>query len=364
MGFKTEQFSEATGLQYDKKTKNFWGTVSGFSVFVRYVSNRSSLVFLLYGRQPEERALQPELEEWRMHQEGISALTYRNHCLSCIIGLTPRDAVLNAVNRFDAMMHLAQELRLVPCCMACGTQYGFAPYLLDGTGVSLCGACREQTAARMGTVREQKQSEPVFHPGAAAALVIGVVLLCLLTYGVLKMGYISYLTGYAGVLASFFLMKKLGRKLTPLWAVIGVIVCCIAAASVPVFYYGQEIAAFNQDVASDGREFLSSYQEIRSQLKALSGDELEKFETAYGYKLSELEKTYEYYSVADAHQDTASCIRDMSELVKQDTYKSVRGELIKCILWGVISILVGSGVTLPKMLAEDSGRHELRELTP
>ena len=359
MGFHQQLFAEQTGLQYDKTSRNFWGTRNGFPVFVRYVAARSSLVFLLYGKQETEQNISTELNDWRMTRSGISALTYRKNCLSCIIAISAKEADLNAINHFDALIKLAQQLSLTPCCMSCGTQYGFRPYILDETGVSLCPLCLAETRQRIGAVQEEKRAEPVSHTGSGIGLLLGAALLFGITLMVLKLGYVSYLTGYAGVLAAFLLIKKLGRKLTPLWAVISVIVCTLIAAAVPVFSFSSDIASFNREQAADAQSYIESYDSVFSKL---TEEQISELEEAGTLNRATAKKNYETYQIMLSHQTTMSCVADLTELIGMDTYKSVSGELIKCILWGVLSILIGSAVTLPGMLTEAAGKHDLREL--
>jgi hypothetical protein len=53
----------------------------------------------------------------------------------------------------------------------------------------------------------------------------------------------------------------------------------------------------------------------------------------------------------------------MPTLLKDDIFSSLKGELIKCILWGVLSILIGCGVTLPALLRDSYGKHTLMRLS-
>ena len=360
MGFHPNLFAEQTGLSYDKGSRNFWGTQDGYPVFVRYVQGRSSLVFLLYGRQPEEKNISAELNDWRTARAGISGLTYRKNCLSCIIALAAKDTDLNAVNHFDAMVKLARELMLTPCCMSCGTEYGLSEYVLDGTGVSLCPACAQATRQRLGDVQLEKQSEPVSHAGAAVSTVIGAAFLFLITFLVLKLGYVSYLTGYIGVLVTFLLIKKLGKKLTPLWGVIAMLVCGCVAFAVPVVEFASDIAKFNQEEQADAQKYVESYDTI---FRELTADQIAAFAADGKFDEAQAKKNYDRCRTVLTHQTTGECVRDMTDLLGLETYSSVKGELIKCILWGVLSILIGGAITLPGMLNEASGKHDLRELT-
>lgn len=371
MAFHINHFAEHTGLQFDKKTQCFWGMMSGYPVFVEYLSRRGSLVFRLYGKLSGEQsdgtdtANDPakQLEEWRLAQQGISGLTYRSNSLTCVIAISSRDADLNAVNQVDGLVHLAHLLGLVPCCMSCGAEYGFSQYMLDETGVCLCGSCRSRTLERVGEVAEEHAQVRVNPLGTVLGLAIGVALLIALTYGVLRLGYVSYLTGYVGALVAFVLMKKFGRKLTLPTAIIGVLVTAAAAVFTPFLSFSTDLAEFNTEQAVNAQEYVSGYDKMRTEIEALSDEDLQALAAEdYNIDLSEMKQQYETCQTILSHQTTGECLRDFSSLLKMDTYSSVKGELIKCILWGVISILIGSALTLPKLLQESAGKHELRAL--
>lgn len=364
MGFHITHFSENTGLSYDKKAQCFWGTMSGYPVFVEYLSRRGSLVFRLYGKLSTDENIAPPLEQWRISQQGVSGLTYRNRCLSCVIAIASRDADLNAINHVDSLVHLANMLSLVPCCMSCGTEYGYNSYMLDDTGVCLCDACRARTLERVGEVAEEHAQVRVNPLGTVLGLLIGCVVLIALTYIVLRLGYVSYLTGYVGALIAFVLMKKLGRKLTLPIAVIGVIVTMAAAAFTPILCFAKDFADFNQEQYSDALKYVTSYESVREELESLSEQDMAEL-AAEGtvIDLPRMKAQYEECQFIMSHRETGDCLRDFFTMLKMDTYSDVKGEVIKCILWGVISILIGSALTLPRLLKESAGKHELRAPT-
>ena len=64
-----------------------------------------------------------------------------------------------------------------------------------------------------------------------------------------------------------------------------------------------------------------------------------------------------------SHTDTISCLKDMPQLLKTETYSALKPELIKSLLFTVISILVCIIISAPSMLKADQGRHTLRELS-
>ncbi len=364
MGFHITHFSENTGLSYDKKAQCFWGTMGKYPVFVEYLSRRGSLVFRLYGKLTGDENIAPQLEQWRISQQGVSGLTYRNRCLSCVIAIASRDADLNAINQVDSLVHLADMLGLVPCCMSCGADYGYNAYMLDDTGVCLCDSCRVRTLERVGQVAEEHAQVRVNPLGTVLGLVTGCAVLVALTFAVLRMGYVSYLTGYVGALIAFVLMKKFGRKLTLPIAVIGVIVTMAAAAFTPVLCFAKDFAEFNQEQYADALKYVNSYESIREELESLTDEMREALaEEGTVIDLPKMKAQYEECQVIISHRETGDCLRDFSTLLKMDTYSSAKGELIKCILWGVISILIGSALTLPKLLKESAGKHELRAPT-
>ena len=364
MGFHVKEFAARTALTFDKPSSTFCGTRDGYPVFVRYQARQGTMLFVLYGKNADNTETAAQLEQWRKGRQGISALNYGKNNLSCMVAIPARNADEETVGNFEALVELAHTLGLIPCCMACGTESGFSPYLLDNTGISLCPACRAATEQRMREVREEKQEERSRPLGIVLSILAGAVSVAVLTYIVLRAGYVSYLIGYAGVLIMFLLMGKIGKKVTLPAALTGVIVCLLIAAAVPVFFFAQDISSFNRENAGDAEQYCSSYEELMEQIEGITPEEQQYLEEAQGITLDlpRMEEQYQNCQMILAHQDTASCFRDMSTLMKSKTYSSAKSDLIKSILWGVISIVVGSVLTVPRMLGESSGKHELREI--
>ena len=360
MSFHAKEFAARTALTYDTPSATFCGIQNGYAVFVRHQARQGTMLFVLYGKADEGRDLSAELEQWRFGRTGISALNYAKNCLSCMVSIPAKNALEETVSNFEALMELARTLELVPCCMACGTTFGYSPYLLDGTGVSLCSACRDATQQRIGEVREERQAERSNPAGTVVSIVIGAALVAGLTYLVLRLGYVSYLVGYAGVLVMFLLMQKLGKKITLPAAIIGTVICMVIAFATPVYSFAKDFAAFNTEKAATAQQFCDSYEE----LDQLSEEEKQALSEQEELQLdfTQIKKQYETCRLMLSHQDTASCFRDMTKLLKTDTFSSAKSQLLKCILGGVLSILIGALLTLPRMLHESSGRHELREI--
>lgn len=366
MGFHVKEFAARTGLTFDRQASTFCGTRDQYPVFVRYQARQGTMLFVLYGRTAEtdNPEISTKLEQWRYGRQGISALNYGKNCLSCMVAIPARNADEETYGNFEALMELARTLGLTPCCMACGTEYGFSPYLLDNTGVSLCPSCRASTEQRMGEVREEKQAEKSSIPGLALSVLVGAAAVAVLTYLVLRAGYVSYLVGYAGVLIMFLMMRKFGKKVTLPAGLTGVLVCLLIAAAVPVFSFAQDISSFNRENAEKAQQYCESYEEIRGQLDQMTEEDRQMLEETQGITLDlpQMEKQYQNCQLMLSHQDTGSCFRDMGTLMKSETYSGSKSDLIKSILWGVISIIVGSALTMPRMLSESSGKHELREI--
>lgn len=356
MGFHGKEFAAKTALTYDGQAAAFCGTRDGYPVFVQHRSRQGVMIFALYGKTEETRDLSAQLEQWRYGRSGISALNYAKNCLSCMVAIPAKNADAETVSNFEVLIALAHSLELVPCCMACGNTHEYAPYLLDGTGVSLCPACRASTEQRMAEVREEKQAERCSLPGTVLSVVIGAALVAGLTYLVLRFGYLSFLVGYAGVLVMFLLMKKLGKKVTLPAAIAGTAVCLLAAFFTPVFSFAQDFASFNRGRAENAKGYCALYEELDS----YSEEEKQEMDVQLDYE--KMKKQYESCQTVLSHQDTVSCIRDMPALLKSETYSSAKPELMKCLLGGVLSILIGAALTVPKLLHESGGKHELREI--
>ncbi|MBR6420397.1 MAG: hypothetical protein IKS42_08675 [Oscillospiraceae bacterium] len=365
MGFNTKKFAALTGLTFDKSDSLFYGLYATYPVTAQYNARRSLLICRVTGKDPLGRSaseIQADLDNFRMARTGIVQLSYQNRELAAAVAIPSRQSNEGAAEMLRALTELAAHLGLEPCCEGCGADYGWDFYALDGQGVVICDDCRSYTERNMADIREEKSQERANVPGLILGILIGAVTVFLATYIVLRMGFVSYLTGYLGMFVGFVCMKKFGKKITIPSAIVAVLCGLAVAAVTPMIEFSGEIADINQENYSTFAQFNMTYAELKETSADLTAEERQEAEKILGTSFAELESRHVQYTEAMEHTTTGSVIKDFPKLLKNDLYSGVKSELIKCILWGVLSIIIGSAVTLPAMLRESGGIHKLRRL--
>ena len=361
MAFKPKKFCELTGLQYDQSASAFWGILQGYPVFLTYIPRRNTIIFRLIAKTTsDETALQAQFTEWSQLHSGVSGLNHKDRCLSAMISLTPRKSEETLSATTAALISFAVSQALTPCCMSCGAESGFHMYMFDDGGVTVCDSCKpyvERQIREAAEVAAAVRANPIGHFTGA---VIGAATVFLLTFFVLKLSYLSILTGFAGVLLGLFLMRKLGKKLTIPAIALCSMLCIIAGIGAPILHFAGTIADFNIENSAQAQQVCDAYNELNDLILMLPSDET----------LPEELGSMEEYKAANAqaqcilsHTDLKSCLSDMPELLKMETYSALKPELIKCLIMTLISIVGCIILTAIPMLRTDQGRHTLRELS-
>lgn len=363
MALNPTEFCGLTGLQYDKSARTFWGSLQGYPVFLTIVPRRDTVIFRTIAKTTSEDAaavLNSQASAWCSEHAGVTGLAHKERCLSAAVSLTPKETAENLSAVTAALVSFAAAQGLIPCCMSCGTESGYRPYLLDAGGVTVCDACKPYVEQK---IREAAEDAAAVKPNTIG-LVIGAVLAAaavfFLTYVVLKLSYLSMLTGYAGVLLGLFLMRKLGRKLTVPAVAACAVLCLIAGICAPMLHFAGTIAEFNTENSAQAQQVVDAYD----QLEAIVQDASEETELP-----DDLADTTQYKDMRDraqmilSHTDTMHCLKDMPQLLKTETYSALKPELIKCLLFTVISVLACILISAPSMLKADQGKHTLRELS-
>ena len=367
MALHPKKFCELTGLRFDKSANTCWGSLQGYPVFLTIVPRRDTVVFRLTAKAPTEEAaaeLQPQANTWSTTHSGVTGLAYRERCLTAAVSLTPKETDENLAATVGALVTFASSQGMIPCCMSCGAEYGYRSYLLDDGGVTVCDSCKPYIEQKM-IEAQQEAAEVKANPfGLFLGALIGAAAVFLLTYFVLKLSYLSMLTGYAGVLLGLYLMRKLGKKLTVPAVVFCGVLCLIAGFTAPVLDYSNMIAQTNAENYDKAKQACDGYQELLAMYEDLSGEQLAKLDEMGEdqFDMKKYEKIYEQAKLVTEHTTTASCLKDFPKLLNSDYYKAIKPELIKCILFAVISVIAGILLTAPAMLRADQGKHTLREL--
>lgn len=363
MALHSKQFCELTGLQHDKAANTFYGTLQGYPVYLLFLPRKNTVIFRLSAKTPADDnapALQPLANEWCTTHSGVSAISFKNRCLSAAVSLTPKNTEENLSAVTAALVAFAASQSLIPCCMSCGAESGYRMYLLDDSGVTVCDPCKpyvEQNIQQAADDAAAVRANPVGHIIGA---VIGAAVVFFLTFIVLKASYLSVLTSFAGVLLGLYLMRKFGKKLTVPALVFCTVLCLIAGFAAPVLHFSEVIADFNTENAAQAQQVCDAYQSLEELIVSIPADE------PLPEELGDIGKYKEMNEQARCilnHTDSQSCLKDMPELLKMDTYSDLKPELIKCLIITLISILACIVLFSVPMLKADQGVHTLRELS-
>lgn len=367
MALHPKKFAELSGLQYDKAGNTFWGTLQGYPVFLTVVPRRDTVIFRLIAKTPSDEVsadLQAQANAWCTSHAGVTGLAHRDRCLAAAVSLTPRNTDENLSALTAALVSFAASQGLIACCMSCGAEYGYRSYLLDDGGVTVCDSCKPYLEQKMLEAQEEAADVRANPAGLIAGALIGALAVFLLTYFVLKMSYLSMLTGYAGVLLGLFLMRKLGKKLTTPAVVIFTVLCLIAGVAAPVTHFANLFATTNHENYDKAMQEVTGYQTLEDMYSELSEEDLAKLDEM-GEDKFDMEKYKQYYENAKLiteHTTTGSCIKDLPKLLNSEYYSAAKPEFIKCLLFALLSVLAGVLLTAPAMLRADQGKHTLREL--
>ncbi|MBR4200340.1 MAG: hypothetical protein IKQ91_03565 [Oscillospiraceae bacterium] len=372
MALNPQKFAEMNSLRYDRSANMIWGLLNGYSIFLKIVPRRDSVILRLAGKLPETAdavQLSQETLSWSAGHTGISGLIYQQQqrCLTAAVSLTPRDTEQNLSICVNAVVSFAAEHQLRPCCMFCGTEYGFTEYILDGEGITACDACKPQLQMKIQDIREESAEVQPNILGMIAGAVIGAVLVFVLTYFVLNLSYLSFLTGYAGLLVGLLLMRKFGRKLTVSGVLICSVLCIISGSIACVLHMADVIVDYNYENESIATEICVNYLDLKDELDKISAEELEDIKAYYEeigepLDLDGMEERYQQALLIRKYDTKEECLRDLKELLGNELYSDLKPELIKCLAFVILSIVAGAAATAPRLLRDSMGIHTMREL--
>lgn len=361
------KFAQMSGLQYDKQANLCWGDIQGYPVYVKIVPRRDTVIFRLNAKRADsetESQLQAAIVEWSESHAGVSGFGHQENCLAAAVSITPRDSDSNLAMRVAELVQFAAQHGMIPCCAFCGAEYGFRHYLLDDDGVSACDACRPRLELRMQEIREEKAAVPSSPLGMLLGAVIGAAMVFILTFFVLKLSYLSFLTGYAGLFIGFYAMKQLGKKVTAAGAVICTVLCLAAGLTAPLLHFASLMAEHNMDNLQTANEICEGYEELSVMLAEFTDEEVAELEEIVGESLdlNSYRTRYEQAQLVRSNLTVSDCLKNFKTLLDCEIYSDLKPEIVKCILFAVLSILAGAAITAPPLLRESKGIHTMREL--
>lgn len=374
MAFQANKFSEATELRYEQKQSVFWGDYNGFPIALNYNAQRSYFTFVLCAKCPEGADINTALKEWEKGCQGISQSVYERNMLRCIISIAGIHSNDKVIENLNAVTAFARMQGLVPCCSTCGDTAYYAPHMVNENLVMLfCDGCVAKIELSFESTRAEEDAQKPKIWGIALGILIGAAVLFVITYILYQMGYMAYISGYAGLLAALFAIKKFAGKLNAPIAILAAVVCMAVAYLTPCFAMSQDLAKYVREDFIPGMEAdgfdaatLEEYGTLLEQgLASMSDTELQE---TFGGTRAELEETRitvtESVSLMNDYQTTGAWFRDLWEVADYQIFEDteIKSELIKNILWGVLSVLIGAILTIPGMVRSAKSRYHIRRM--
>lgn len=374
MAFQANKFSEATELRYERKQNVFWGDYNGFPIALNYNAQRSYFMFALCAKCPEDADINSALKEWEKGCQGISQCVYERNMLRGIISIAGIHSNDKVIENLNAVTTFARMQGLVPCCSACGDTTYYAPHMVNENLVMLfCDGCAAKIEQSFDATRSEEDAQKPKIWGVALGILIGAAVLFVITYILYQMGYMAYISGYAGLLAALFAIKKFAGKLNAPIAILAAVVCMGVAYLTPCFAMSQDLSKYVREDFIPGMEedgfdvaSLEEYASVLDEgLAAMSDAELQEI---FGGTRAELEETRitvaESVSLMKDYQTTGAWFRDLWEVADYQIFEDteIKSELIKNILWGVLSVLIGAILTIPGMVRSAKTRYHIRRV--
>lgn len=374
MGLNIKQFTEATELHYEQKQSVFWGDYNGFPIALSYNAQRNYFVLALCARCPEGADINTALKEWERGCQGISQSVYERNMIRCIISIAGMHGNDKVIQNLTAITSFARMQGMIPCCSNCGDTSYYAPHMVNENLVMLfCDPCAARVEQSFAETRSEEDAHKPKAWGVALGILIGAVVLFVITYLLYQMGYMAYISGYAGLLAALFAVKKFAGKLNAPVAILAAVVCMAVAYVTPCFAMSQDLAKYIREEYIPGMEAdgfdVASLEDFSKALDeglaTLSEAELQE---TFGSSRAELEDTQiivaESISLMTDYQTTGAWFQDLWKVTDYEVFSDtdIKGELIKNILWGVLSVLVGAILTIPGMVRSAKDRYHIRRM--
>lgn len=374
MALKPTAFSEATGLQYAKNNSLFWGSYNNYPICIEYSNKRNFFHFSLCATVNDAEGFATMLKEWERTQNGISQCQYKQNLFQAIIVIPSKDSQEKAIGSLNILTQLAREYGMIPCCISCGDTNHYAPHMINESLIlQLCDSCAAKTEETFSQNRAAEDAVKVNYFGVALGILLGAVVLFALTWLLSELGEMHFLSGYLGMMVALFAMKKFGRKVTVPAAVLATMVCVAVAVITPRFTMAKDLAEFvREDYTADMRDGGHSITELNEyimiidqSLETMSDEDINE---QYGCTRASLQEDrntlYEAMVLMKDYTTTKHCFVHLEELCEMKiwTDADIKGELLKQILWGVLSVIVGACFIIADVIHSSKARYRLRRM--
>ncbi len=374
MALKPQAFSEATELHYEKSNSLFWGNYNGYPISLAFDSQRSTFTFFLCVSVNDAEAFAAELKEWERTQSGISQCKYERKLFQGVIVIPSLHSQEKAIASLDALTMLAHQHGMVPCCATCGNTSYYAPHMINENLVlQLCDSCAANVEESFGQSRAEEDAVKVNWGGIALGILLGAAVLFGFTWLLSEFGVMHFLSGFVGMTVALVAMKKFGRKITVPAAIIATVVCLAVAVITPRFTMAKDIAEFvREDYTPDMQEegyTITQLNElimtIDQSLEVMTDAEISELYGSTRASLQEDRTTlYEAMVLMKDYSTTQACFMNLEDLAEMEVLQDadIKGELLKEILWGVLSVIIGACMTIPGIIRGNKVRYRIRRM--
>lgn len=388
-----KQFIERTGMMYHAKSLTYYGTFGQYECFLQAPANQQYAVFTI-GAAPQNgwdpSDPQTETAKALLNQNlGNLVVQYPELNACALVGSkvvatikmgTSGKAMDAMLQVMTAITETLRQMQLVNCCTECGSvQDPHRMYSINGNNANCCDRCFTQINGALDQ-HQQEMQEKVENKGLGIVGAIGgTIAVFLLTFGLLKLGYIAYITGYLGLLCGLVLYKKLAGKLSIIGAAICIVLCLVGSCFANFYYVGGVIADYNEDFCADNPTMLETIASEREAVASLTDESINElsggeYATADEYlafvtngeystiaQYSQfLDESEDEYKLCQEDQTAFKAMKEIPDCL--DDNAEATGEIVKNLLWGIISIIVGAAVTVPVMLRESKGKYTIEPL--
>lgn len=374
MALKPAAFSEATELHYEKSNSLFWGNYNGYPICLEYNSQRSFFTLFLCASVSDGEGFAAMLKDWERSQSGISQCRYERNLLQAVIVIPSRNSQENAIASLTTLTELAHTHGMVPCCATCGDTNYYAPHMVNESLVlQLCDGCAAKTEESFNQSRADEDAVKVNWLGIVLGILLGAAALFALTWLLSELGVLHFLSGYLGMVVALIAMKKFGRKVTIPAALMATVVCLAVAFVTPRFTMAKDLAEFvREDYAVNMRADGHSITELNElittidqSLEAMSDEEISEMYDSTRVSLQENRDTlYEAMILMRDYTTTKQCFVHLDDLCEMEILADadIKGELIKEILWGMLSVVAGACFTIPGIIRSGKVRYRIRRM--
>lgn len=374
MAFKPAAFGEATTLQYEKKNSLFWGNYNGYPICLEYHVQRSFFTFSLCASVKDAEGFSTMLKEWERTQNGISQCQYKQNLFQAIIVIPGKDSQEKAIHSLNILTQLAHEYAMIPCCISCGDTNRYAPHMIKESQIlQLCDPCAAKTEEAFFQNRAAENAIKVNYFGIALGILLGAVALFAITWLLSELGVLHFLSGFLGMTIALLTMKKFGRKVTVPAALLATMVCTAVAVITPRFTMAKDLAAFvREDFTADMSDSGHSITELNEYImiidQSLETMSDEDINAQYGCTKASLQEDrntlYEAMVLMKDYTTTKHCFVHLEELCEMEILADadIKAELIKEILWGVLSVIAGACCIIADMIRSGKVRYRIRRM--